>query len=92
MNKSELVLAMAHEAKLSKKDADSLLKAMIAVVTKQLKKTEKEAKVIIPGFFTVSKVKRNARTGRNPQTGKEIKIPAKNVARFKTGATLNAAL
>ncbi len=89
MNKTELVAAIAKDAELSKVDAESALNAFIAAVTKAVKKGDK---VTIPGFVTISKAKRKARTGRNPQTGKEIKIAAKNVAKFKAGKTLQDAV
>lgn len=89
MNKTELVAALAKDSKLTKADAEKVLNALISVVSKTLKKGEK---VTIPGFVTISKVKRGARTGRNPQTGKEIKIAAKNVAKFKAGKTLTDSL
>jgi DNA-binding protein HU-beta len=89
MNKTELVAAIAKDSKLTKADAEKALNALIGVVSKALKKGEK---VTIPGFVTISKVKRSARSGRNPQTGKEIKIAAKNVAKFKAGKTLTDSL
>jgi DNA-binding protein HU-beta len=89
MNKTELVAAIAKDSKLTKADAEKALNALIGVVGKALKKGEK---VTIPGFVTISKVKRSARSGRNPQTGKEIKIAAKNVAKFKAGKTLTDSL
>ena len=89
MNKSELVEAIAKETKLTKVDADKALKALINAVTKSLKKGDK---VTIPGFVTISKVKRKARTGRNPRTGKDLKIAAKNVAKLKACKTKKDAL
>ncbi len=89
MNKSDLVAAIAKESKLTKTDSDKALNALIAAVTKGLKKGDK---VTIPGFVTISKVKRAARNGRNPQTGKTIKIAARNVAKFKAGKTLQDGL
>jgi DNA-binding protein HU-beta len=62
---------------------------MLEAVTDSLQKGEK---VTLIGFGTFSAVKRNARTGRNPQTGKAIKIPAKTVAKFKAGSKLADAL
>ncbi len=86
-NKAELVEAIASEAKLTKADAQRALEAFINVTTKALKKGERVALV---GFGSFSVAKRAARTGRNPQTGKEIKIPAKKVAKFKAGAELSS--
>lgn len=89
MNKSELIAAIANDSKLTKVFAEKALNALINVVTKALKKGEK---ITVPGFVTISKQKRKARNGRHPQTGKEIKIPAKNIAKFKAGKTLEEAL
>jgi DNA-binding protein HU-beta len=85
MNKSQLVDAIAKEAKLTKVDATKALDATVTSISKSLKKGEG---VILVGFGSFSIVKRAARTGRNPQTGKPIKIAAKKVAKFKAGATL----
>jgi len=87
MNKGELVDAMASEAKVTKADAQRALEAFMNVTAKSLKKGEK---VTLVGFGTFSVAKRAARTGRNPQTGKEIKIAAKKVAKFKAGAELSS--
>ena len=89
MNKSELIAAIANDSKLTKVFSEKALNSFIAVVTKALKKGEK---ITVPGFVTISKLKRKARNGRHPQTGKEIKIPAKNIAKFKAGKTLEEAL
>ena len=85
MNKGELVDAMASEAKITKADASRALEAFMNVTTKSLKKGDRVALV---GFGTFSVAKRAARNGRNPQTGKPIKIAAKKVAKFKAGAEL----
>ncbi len=85
MNKAELIDAMASGAKVSKADAGRTLDAFIDATTKALKKGDK---LTLVGFGTFSVSKRNARTGRNPQTGKTIQIKAKKVARFKAGAAL----
>ena len=80
MNKTELVAAIAEEAGLSKKDAEKAVKAFTDVVTKQLKKGHK---VQLVGFGTFEVTKRAARTGRNPQTGAEMKIKASKAPKFK---------
>jgi DNA-binding protein HU-beta len=85
MNKSQLVEAIAKEAKLTKVDAAKALDATVTAISKSLKKGEG---VILVGFGSFSIAKRAARTGRNPQTGKPIKIAAKKVAKFKAGASL----
>ncbi|HLU84771.1 MAG TPA: HU family DNA-binding protein [Vicingaceae bacterium] len=85
MNKGELIDAIAKDAKLTKVDAGNALNAFISNVSKSLKKGDS---VQLIGFGTFSVSKRSARTGRNPQTGKEIKIAAKKVAKFKAGKAL----
>ncbi|HNY00626.1 MAG TPA: HU family DNA-binding protein [Oscillospiraceae bacterium] len=82
MNKTELVEAMAKEANLSKKDAEAALSAFTKTVEMTLKKGDK---VTLVGFGTFEVRKRAARTGRNPQTGKEIKIAASKTPAFKAG-------
>lgn len=85
MNKTELVAAMAASADLSKKDAEKALKAFTDTVSKELKKG---GKVQLVGFGTFEVSKRAARTGRNPQTGKEMKIAASKAPKFKAGKAL----
>ncbi|MBQ4282442.1 MAG: HU family DNA-binding protein [Lachnospira sp.] len=85
MNKTELVAAMAAKAELSKKDTEKALKAFMETVSEQLKKGEK---IQLVGFGTFEVVKRAARTGKNPQTGKAIKIPASKAPKFKAGKGL----
>jgi len=85
MNKAELIDAIASETKMTKADSSKALDAFINATTKSLKKGDRVALV---GFGTFSVAKRAARTGRNPQTGKPIKIAAKKVAKFKAGADL----
>ena len=85
MNKTELVDAMAKKAGLSKKDAEAAVKAFTDVVAAELKKG---GKVQLVGFGTFEVSKRAARTGRNPQTGKEMKIAASKAPKFKAGKAL----
>ena len=85
MNKTELVAAMAAKTELSKKDSEKALKAFMEVVSEQLKKGEK---IQLIGFGTFEVAKRAARTGKNPQTGKAIKIPACKAPKFKAGKAL----
>jgi DNA-binding protein HU-beta len=89
MTKAELVEAIATKAELTKVDAARALEAFQAAVTGALKKGEKVALV---GFGTFEAKKRPARMGRNPQTGAEVKIPARNVASFKVGSKLKEAI
>ncbi len=89
MNKAELVSKIADDSGISKTQANAALNSFTEAVTKTLKSG---AKVTLVGFGTFSVSKRNARTGRNPQTGATIKIKAKKVARFKAGKELAAKL
>ncbi|MCR5476946.1 MAG: HU family DNA-binding protein [Lachnospiraceae bacterium] len=89
MNKTELVAAIADQAGITKKDAEKAVKAFTDVVTKQLKKGEK---IQLVGFGTFEVVKRAAREGRNPQTGKAMKIKASKAPKFKAGKALKDAL
>jgi DNA-binding protein HU-beta len=85
MTKTELIAVMAGAAGITKAAAAKALEAHVGAVTKELKKIGKWGLV---GFGTFSVVKRKAREGRNPQTGKAIKIPAKKVVKFKAGKEL----
>ena len=89
MTKANLVDFIAENADLTKADAARALDAVLAGVTKGLKK---EGKVTLVGFGTFSAKKRKARTGRNPQTGAEVKIAARVVPGFKAGNKLKDAL
>ncbi len=85
MNKAELIEAIASESGLSKADAKRALDGFVNATTGALKKGDR---ISLVGFGSFSVSNRAARTGRNPQTGKEIKIAAKNVVRFKAGSDL----
>lgn len=87
MNKSDLINSIANDAKITKVQAQSALNAFLDSASSALKKGDK---VILVGFGTFSVAKRAARTGRNPQTGKEIKISAKKVVKFKAGSELSS--
>ena len=89
MNKTELVAAVADQAEISKMDAEKALAAFTAVVTDELKKGEK---VQLVGFGTFEVSERAARTGKNPQTGAEIKIAACKAPKFKAGKALKDAV
>ncbi len=89
MNKTELIAAVADNAELSKKDAEKALKAFVDVVTSELKKGEK---VQLVGFGTFEVSERSAREGRNPQTGKTMKIEACKAPKFKAGKALKDAV
>lgn len=85
MNKAELIESIASEAKMTKADAKKALDAFVSATSKALKKGDRVALV---GFGSFSVAKRAARKGRNPQSGKEIKIAAKKVVKFKAGSDL----
>jgi len=85
MTKAELIASIGKEAKISKASAEKAINAFTNALTKALKKGDK---LTLTGFGTFSVAKRRARIGRNPQTGKEIKIPAARVAKFKAGNLL----
>ncbi len=85
MNKSELVDSIAKKSGLTKTQSNDALNAFIASVEEAMKNNDT---VSLVGFGTFSVKERKARTGRNPQTGKEIKIPASNVVSFKAGKGL----
>ena len=89
MNKTELIDAIAAEADLPKASAGRALDAVLDSITNQLKAGEQVALV---GFGTFTVKQRNARTGRNPQTGAAIQIAASKVASFKAGKALKDAV
>ena len=82
MNKEELVQEIAKKAKVTQKEAAEVLNGFIETVQKSVSKGQK---VTLVGFGTFESRKRAARVGRNPQTGKEIKIAAKTVPAFSAG-------
>jgi DNA-binding protein HU-beta len=87
MNKLQLIDAIAAKAQLTKVDARKALDAFIGVTAASLKKGDG---LTLIGFGSFSVVKRKERKGRNPQTGAAIKIPARKVVRFKSGAELRS--
>ena len=82
MNKEELVKEVSKKAKVSQKAASDVISAIVETVEKTVAKGKK---VTLVGFGTFEPRKRAARTGRNPQTGKEFKIDAKTVPAFSAG-------
>ena len=86
MNKAELIDAIASEAGLSKADAKKALDGFVNATATALKAGDR---ISLVGFGSFSVSSRAARTGRNPQTGKEIKIAAKKVVKFKAGSELS---
>jgi len=88
MNKADLVAEVSKVVG-SKRKAEGAVGCVFAAITKALKKGQA---VTLVGFGTFSVSKRKARLGRNPQTGKEIKIPAKKVPKFSAGKALKGAV
>ena len=85
MNKTELVAAIAEKTGLTKKDAEGAVKAFTDTVAEQLKAGDK---IQLVGFGTFEVAERAARTGKNPQTGEAINIPASKAPKFKAGKAL----
>ena len=89
MNKTELIAAVAEKAEISKKDVEAVLKSFTDVVASELKKG---GKIQLVGFGTFEVSERAAREGRNPQTGKTMKIEACKAPKFKAGKALKDAI
>ena len=82
MNKAQLVETLASETSLTKADCEKVLDSTLESIKKAIKKGDD---VTLVGFGTFTRSKRKARTGRNPQTGESIKIPAATVPKFRAG-------
>lgn len=89
MNRADLIDKVAKNAKLTKKDSDKALAALVGAINGALAKGDK---VQLVGFGSFEVRKRAARKGRNPQTGKEINIAARKVPVFKAGKALKDAV
>lgn len=89
MTKPELVSAMSEKTGVSKKDAAASIDAFVEIISDVLKHGDK---LQLVGFGTFEVSERAARTGRNPQTGEDIKIPAAKIPKFKAGAALKNAV
>lgn len=89
MNKAELVAAIAEKAEISKKDAEKALNAATQIVVNEVAEGND---VQLVGFGTFTKVERAERTGKNPQTGESINIPAAVVPKFKAGKAFKDAV
>ncbi len=87
MNKAQLIEKLASETKVSKTQAEYILDCTLENIKKAVKKGD-DVKLV--GFGTFTKAKRKARTGRNPQTGKAIKIPASWAPKFRPGSEFKA--
>ncbi len=88
MNKSDLISIVAEKTHTPKVAVSTIIDVAMEAITETIAKGET---VQFIGFGTFGTVERKARTGRHPQTGREMKIPAKRVVRFKAGAALTAA-
>ena len=89
MNKGDLVAKIAKDACITKGQAEAAFNSLIEGITATLRKGQK---VTLVGFGTFGVAKRKARTGRNPQTGIPIKIPARKVPKFSPGSELKKAV
>lgn len=89
MNKAELIESITKATKMTKVDAEAVINTALDSIKKSVKKGED---VTLIGFGTFTSSKRKARMGRNPQTGKEIKIPAMKVPKFRPGREFKQAL
>jgi DNA-binding protein HU-beta len=89
MTKSQLVQKLADAADVSKKQADAVLQTLVDVTVGSVRKGDP---VKIPGLGTFRKVQTKARMGRNPQTGEQIKIPARKKVRFSVAKTFKEAV
>src|SRR5688572_12524219 len=89
MNKAQLIEAVAKNTQLTKTSVEETLNAALDIIKKGVRKGDD---VTLVGFGTFTRAKRKARIGRNPQTGKEIKIPAMTVPRFRPGKEFKEAL
>ncbi|MBK7959881.1 MAG: HU family DNA-binding protein [Bdellovibrionales bacterium] len=87
MNKAQLIEKLAEETKISKVQAETILDCCVDTIKKAVKKGD-DVKLV--GFGTFTKAKRKARVGRNPQTGKAIKIPASWAPKFRPGSEFKA--
>lgn len=87
MNKAQLIEKLAEETKISKAQAEAVLDCCVSNIKKAVKKGD-DVKLV--GFGTFTKAKRKARIGRNPQTGKAIKIPASWAPKFRAGSEFKA--
>ena len=89
MNKGELIEAIANDASITKAQARAALEAFVGNAQRSLKSGEK---VTLTGLGTFSVSTRGERTGRNPQTGQSIRIPARRIAKFSVGKALKDAI
>ena len=89
MNKTDMVTKLAEKNGMTKKDAQKALNSLIEIISDEIKDG---GSVILTGFGTFSIAERKPRTGRHPQTGQPIDIPAARVPKFKAGKVLKDAV
>lgn len=89
MNRTELVAALAERAEVARKDADAVLSALAEVAGEVVAKGDE--KITVPGFLSIERTNRSARTARNPQTGAPIEIPAGYGVKVSAGSKLKEA-
>lgn len=89
MNRKQLVRDVAHRSGLSQEQVDSVINGVVDAVTASVKSGDK---VIVPGFVSFEQVERAARTGRNPQTGAAMEIPAQKAVKVSAGKALKDAV
>ena len=89
MSKAEFVPKLAEVAKITKKQADEIFSAFVGMISTSLQNGER---VALPGLGVFSVVDRKAKTGRNPRTGAEIKIPARKAVKFSASSVLSTGL
>ena len=89
MNKAQLIEAVAKATKITKVDSELVINAAIDILKRSVKKGDN---VTLIGFGTFTRTRRKARVGRNPQTGKEIRIPAMTVPKFRPGREFKEAV
>ncbi|HEV2809734.1 MAG TPA: HU family DNA-binding protein [Acidimicrobiales bacterium] len=88
MNRSELIDAISHRSGVESRDVDASLKGLFEVVAGVVAKGDE--KITLPGFISFEQVDRAARTGRNPQTGESIDVPASKAVKISAGTKLKA--
>ena len=89
MSKAEFVPRLAEVAKIAKRQADEIFTAFVGMISTSLENGER---VFLPGLGVFSVVSRKARTGRNPRTGAQIKIPARKAVKFSASSVLTTGL
>ena len=89
MTKSQIVANLAEKAEMQKKTVTAVLEELVALAAKEAKSS---GQFVIPGLGKAVKANRKARTGRNPQTGEPIKIPAKTVVKFRLAKAFKDAI